>query len=305
MARIDLDDLIAFKTLAETHSFSAGARLIPISQSAFSRRIEKLEIALDAKLVERTTRRVTLTAVGRDFYRNISRIMSDLDHSVMGVKGVSDPIFNEVTVACVPSAVNYFASDVIRKFSKDYPNTRVKLVDSSSNDVLLSTARGDADFGVNFVGSLDPEVEFEPLLEEKFVVACLKDHAIARRSSVTWSEIAEFPYIGPGKESGNRLIIDQTLAAAGIKMNSLFELGESLYNEMLEAGVAKECARDILPLATPTKMYMNGTLRSWIHYIDLRTDNGTQHEHKLVAEGCKKVFEEQFPLISKAVWSDG
>ena len=74
MARIDLDDLIAFKTLAETHSFSAGARLIPISQSAFSRRIEKLEIALDAKLVERTTRRVTLTAVGRDFYRNISRI---------------------------------------------------------------------------------------------------------------------------------------------------------------------------------------------------------------------------------------
>ncbi|MAW57985.1 MAG: LysR family transcriptional regulator [Oceanospirillales bacterium TMED33] len=223
MARIDLDDLIAFKTLAETHSFSAGARLIPISQSAFSRRIEKLEIALDAKLVERTTRRVTLTAVGRDFYRNISRIMSDLDHIVMGVKGVSDPIFNEVTVACVPSAVNYFASDVIRKFSKDYPNTRVKLVDSSSNDVLLSTARGDADFGVNFVGSLDPEVEFEPLLEEKFVVACLKDHAIARRSSVTWSEIAAFPYIGPGKESGNRLIIDQTLAAAGIKMNSLFE----------------------------------------------------------------------------------
>ena len=88
-----------------------------------------------------------------------------------------------------------------------------------------------------------------------------------------------------------------------VKINSLFELGESLYNEMLEAGVAKECARDILPLATPTKMYMNGTLRSWIHYIDLRTANGTQHEHKLVAEGCKKVFEEQFPLISKAAWN--
>ena len=88
-----------------------------------------------------------------------------------------------------------------------------------------------------------------------------------------------------------------------IKMNSLFELGESLYNEMLAAGVAKECARDILPLATPTKMYMNGTLRSWIHYIDLRTANGTQYEHKLVAEGVKQVFQEQFPLISKAVWS--
>ena len=94
-----------------------------------------------------------------------------------------------------------------------------------------------------------------------------------------------------------------TVDEFNIKINSLFELSESLYNEMLMAGVAKECARDVLPLSTPTKMYMNGTLRSWIHYIDLRTANGTQHEHKLVAEGCKKLFEEQFPLISKAVWS--
>jgi DNA-binding transcriptional LysR family regulator len=66
-------------------------------------------------------------------------------------------------------------------------------------------------------------VEFEPLLEERFVVACIKDHPLASFSSVSWSELAEFPYIGPGKESGNRLIIDQTLAASNIKMNSLFE----------------------------------------------------------------------------------
>ena len=71
---------------------------------------------------------------------------------------------------------------------------------------------------------------------------------------------------------------------------------------MLQAGVAKECARDVLPLATPTTMYMNGTLRSWIHYIDLRTANGTQEEHKQVAEGCKAVFLNQFPLIAKATW---
>ena len=88
-----------------------------------------------------------------------------------------------------------------------------------------------------------------------------------------------------------------------IKIESLYSLSESLYKELLQAGVAKECARDVLPLATPTTMYMNGTLRSWIHYIDLRTANGTQHEHKLVAEGAKAVFYEQFPLIFKAVWS--
>ena len=193
MASIDLDDLVAFKALAETHSFSAGARLIPISQSAFSRRIEKLESAFEIKLVERTTRRVMLTAVARDFYRNISRIVADLDHTVLGVKGVADPIFNEVTVACVPSAVNYFASDVIRKFNKNYPATRVKLIDSSSNDVLLTVARGNADFGVNFVGSLDTEVEYEPLLEESFVVACTKDHPRGASSCASWSDLSAFP----------------------------------------------------------------------------------------------------------------
>ena len=87
-----------------------------------------------------------------------------------------------------------------------------------------------------------------------------------------------------------------------IKIESLYQLSESLYKELLQAGVAKECARDVLPLSTPTKMYMNGTLRSWIHYIDLRTANGTQHEHKLVAEGVKYLFEQQFPLIYDAVW---
>ena len=93
-----------------------------------------------------------------------------------------------------------------------------------------------------------------------------------------------------------------TVKDFNVKINSLFELSESLYNEMLEAGVAKECARDVLPLSTPTKLYMNGTLRSWIHYIDLRTANGTQHEHKLVAQGAKQVFQQQFPLAFEAVW---
>ena len=93
-----------------------------------------------------------------------------------------------------------------------------------------------------------------------------------------------------------------TVQEFNVKMQSLFDLSQNLYNEMLEAGVAKECARDVLPLSTPTKLYMNGSLRSWIHYIDLRTANGTQHEHKLVAQGAKQVFQQQFPLAFEAVW---
>ena len=93
-----------------------------------------------------------------------------------------------------------------------------------------------------------------------------------------------------------------TVDEFNIKMNSLFELSESLYNEMLQAGVAKECARDVLPLSTPTKMYMNGTLRSWLHYCDLRCANGTQYEHKLIADQVKGLIEQEFPTIYAAMF---
>ena len=86
------------------------------------------------------------------------------------------------------------------------------------------------------------------------------------------------------------------------RSSNLFEDASHLYREMVSSGVAKECARSILPLATPTNMFMNGTLRSWIHYIQLRTTNGTQLEHREIAEDCKQIFIKQFPIIGEAAF---
>ena len=86
-----------------------------------------------------------------------------------------------------------------------------------------------------------------------------------------------------------------------IKMQKHFEEGMKLYKEMLDADIAKECARFVLPLATPTKIYMTGSVRSWIHYIDLRSANGTQKEHMDIALGAKKIFCEQFPAVAEAM----
>ena len=86
-----------------------------------------------------------------------------------------------------------------------------------------------------------------------------------------------------------------------IKMQRHFVDGMKLYKEMLEAGIAKECARFVLPLATPTRLYMTGSVRSWVHYIDLRSAHGTQKEHMEIAEACRKVFTEQFPSVSEAL----
>ena len=85
------------------------------------------------------------------------------------------------------------------------------------------------------------------------------------------------------------------------QMNTLFSSAFGLYNQMLEAGVAKECARMVLPLATPTRIYMTGSCRSWVHYINLRSAHGTQKEHMVIAEACREVFTEQFPSVSEAL----
>ena len=85
------------------------------------------------------------------------------------------------------------------------------------------------------------------------------------------------------------------------QMITLFSSASNLYNQMLDVGVAKECARFVLPLATPTRMYMTGSVRSWIHYIELRSAHGTQKEHMDIANSCKKIFVEQFPIISEAL----
>ena len=85
------------------------------------------------------------------------------------------------------------------------------------------------------------------------------------------------------------------------QMNTLFSSSISLYNQMLESGVAKECARFVLPLATPTRLYMTGSCRSWIHYINLRSAHGTQKEHMDIANDCKKLFIEKYPTVAEAL----
>jgi len=85
------------------------------------------------------------------------------------------------------------------------------------------------------------------------------------------------------------------------RIQNYFNEGLDLYNELLREGIAKECARFVLPLATPTRIYMSGSVRSWIHYIDLRSGHGTQKEHMDIANACKTIFTEQFPTVSEAL----
>ncbi|KQP49218.1 LysR family transcriptional regulator [Pseudorhodoferax sp. Leaf274] len=219
----NLNDLQAFRTVAELSNFRKAAEALHVSQPAFSRRIEKLEEALGVKLLERTTRKVSLTAVGRDFDRKVQQLLDDLDNTLLGIRGVAGTRMGEVTIACVPSTVYYYLSQVVSRYRERYPKIRVKVFDAGANDVLAAVARSEADFGLNFIGSQEPDIEFTPLLEERFVAACRRDHPLAKKRKVGWAELGQFDFISVSKSSGNRLLLDQALAGLPGRPEAIYE----------------------------------------------------------------------------------
>lgn len=219
----NLNDLQAFRAVAELSSFRKAAEALHVSQPAFSRRIEKLEEALGVKLLERTTRRVSLTAVGRDFDRKVQQLLDELDHTLLGIRGVAATRMGEVMIACVPSTVYYYVSQVISRYHERYPKVRVKVFDASANDVLEAVSRGEADFGLNFIGGQETDIEFKPLLEERFVAACRRDHPLAGKRQVSWTELARYDYISVSKASGNRLLLDQALSHVPGRPQAIYE----------------------------------------------------------------------------------
>lgn len=219
----NLNDLQAFRAVAELSSFRKAAAALHVSQPAFSRRVEKLEEALGVRLLERTTRKVSLTSVGREFDRKVQQLLDELDQTLLQIRGVGASRMGEVTVACVPSAAYYFMPKVISRYHERYPKVRVRILDASANEVLRAVSEGEADFGLDFVGGQEPDIEFSPLIEERFVVACRRDHELARKRKVPWSELAGYDYITVGKTSGNRLLLDQALSNVPDRPQSIYE----------------------------------------------------------------------------------
>jgi DNA-binding transcriptional LysR family regulator len=219
----DLNDLQAFRAVVEKQGFRRAAESIRITQSALSRRIEKLESALGVKLFERTTRKVSLTNVGRAFLPQIERLLDDLDLALLSVGDGGANRRGTLTVACVPSAAYYFLPHAIRSFHGQYPLINIRLIDVSANEVSAAVASGEADFGVSFTGNLAPEIEFSPLLEERYVIACRRDHPLAALDTVTWSQACEHECITLDKSSGNRLVLDRAFAGLQMGKNSVCE----------------------------------------------------------------------------------
>ncbi|WP_256665336.1 LysR family transcriptional regulator [Pseudomonas sp. SLFW] len=235
---LEMSDLRAFVAVAELGTFSAAALDLHLSQPALSRRISKLEAKMGVRLLERTTRRVDLTAFGRDFARKARDILNSLDESLIGLGDVAGRMSGEVSVACVPSVVRYFLPQVLREFHERYPRIVIRVMDEGASDVLSSVVRNEVDFGLNYIGVQEANIDFQPVLKEAFVVACRRDHPLAKRPAVTWTELNAYDYMSVAKASGNRLLLDLALADAPDLPRSFCEVRHVMsVVSLVEAGV--------------------------------------------------------------------
>lgn len=209
----DLSDLRAFVASADLGSFRAAADFLNISPSALSRRVEKLEAAFGVRLFERTTRKMELTIAGRSFVEKARNVLTELESSLFGMEDLNRRLTGLVTIACVPSAVSFFLPTALATYHRHYPGIRLRLIDETSSVVFLAVARGEADFGLTYIGTQEPDIEFSPILQDPFVLACTRNHPLASRRSVTWSEMVDYEdYMLLAQGSGNRTLIDNALA---------------------------------------------------------------------------------------------
>ncbi|EHX7012501.1 LysR family transcriptional regulator [Salmonella enterica subsp. enterica serovar Concord] len=235
---IDLQDLYAFTALCEYGSFRHAADSVCISQSALSRRIEKLESVLGVRLFHRTTRSVRLTQSGRTFFPRVRLLLNDMEDAV---NGVSDKLFSDngiVTVACIPSAARYFMPGVIARFRRRFSAARIRLVDTSAGNVYSSVHNREADFGLSFISSGESDLNFIPLVDETYQLICRREHPFAQRLFLGWKEFFNSDYIWLNKSSGNRHLLDQALGRITLRRTPVCETQHvTTMIGMVEAGL--------------------------------------------------------------------
>jgi DNA-binding transcriptional LysR family regulator len=235
---IDLDQLRTFVAVAEAQSLTRATESLHLSLPAVSRRLSALEDELGVALLARSTRRVALTQTGREFLPRARRLLDELEESLLGIRETAARRRGLVTIACIPTAAYYFLPATLADFARRFPNVRVRVMDLSADGVTDAVATGGVEFGIGMEGAVHPEVEFRPLRRDPFVLACRRDHPLAKKRSLRWADLQNETLVGVSRRSGNRLILDRALLPRGIQPNWRYEaehLSTSL--GLVEAGL--------------------------------------------------------------------
>lgn len=222
--KLDIDGVQAFVLIARLGGFQKAAEKLRLDQTALTRRLQRLEGYLGLRLLDRTTRSVTLTSVGREFLPQAQRLVEDLTRSFEHLKGVSRSSSGDVAIACLAFLAYQWLPGVLRNYVNKYPGNRIRILDRDAAQVAAAIKQGRAEFGINLLTSLDPELEAVPIMEDPYVLFCLKGHPMAGLRRATWDKLRGLDLITLADASESRLLISYQLARRNLDIRGRFEV---------------------------------------------------------------------------------
>ena len=239
----DFGDLEAFLAVKETGSFHAAAERLNLSQPAVTRRIAKLELALDSTLFERTTRAVKATLAAKRLQSRAEAILEDARETSRAMRDESVVFAHQrntiVTIAAIPTIVAGLFLPAMRTYRQAGFHSRIRFLDLAANEVAEAVAQGEADFGICSLPTLEPGTDFEVLFEDTITLVSHPDHQTSNQPIARWKDIADQPLILPARGTGNRVLIDEAMARAQRRLNWTYEVGRTTTAlELVKAKIA-------------------------------------------------------------------
>ncbi|TAH52051.1 MAG: LysR family transcriptional regulator [Betaproteobacteria bacterium] len=222
--KIDFDGIQAFVVIAELGGFSKAAEHLHVTQTALTRRVQKLESYLGLRLLDRTTRYVELTAVGREFLPQAKAIVGEMTLAVGRLKDMSKNARGSFTLACVPTMASHVLPAAIRRYRESHPGNRVRLIDTTAFEVRDAVLHGQAELGIGIPTERHPELLETPLLEDPLMFFCREEHPLSHREAVTWSDMRETELVVVSSMTATRVFMDYQLAKRGISLSGAYEV---------------------------------------------------------------------------------
>lgn len=220
---LSIRQMQAFKTVAEAGSFKDAADRLHLSQPALSAAIRKLEETLGVRLFDRTTRRMALTAEGHELLRLSARLIDEFETVTGDLRDYLARRRGRVVVAALPSLAAITLPPALARLKSTHPGIDVVIRDTLNDEILDMVRSGAADFGLSVAPPPDSGLSFQPLLVDRFVLVCRRDHELAGQRQVAWTTVVRYPIVGMARTSSVRQHIDRACAQAGIELRNEYD----------------------------------------------------------------------------------